>query len=64
MAAIDSGLVGDITVGDCIEMQQTVLEACRRAGRSKEFQSPFFYQLLRSLGGFPEAAPRRRGLST
>lgn len=55
--AAKGGLVKDITVGDCIEMQQTSVDVFERAGRGKEFRSPFFYQLLRSLGGFPETAP-------
>jgi integrase len=55
--AAKGGLVKDITVGDCIEMQQISVDVFDRAGRGKEFRSPFFYQLLRSLGGFSESAP-------
>ncbi len=55
--AAKGGLAGDITVGDCIEMVQASTAECRRAGKDREFRSPFFYQLLRSLGTFPAAAP-------
>lgn len=55
--AAKGGLVKDITVGDCIEMHQAAVEAFRRAGKGKQFRSPFFYQLLRRLGCFPEDAP-------
>lgn len=55
--AAKGGLVSAITVGDCVEMQQAAVAARRRLGLRTAFQSPFFYQLLRSLGRFPEAAP-------
>jgi hypothetical protein len=56
--AAKGGLVKDITVGDCIEMHQVSVDAaCHRAGKANECRSPFFYQLLRSLGGFPKTAP-------
>ena len=55
--AAKGGLVAAITVGDCIEMQQASVDVCQRLGKGKEFRSPFFYQLLRSLGGFPDTAP-------
>ncbi|MEV5210744.1 site-specific integrase [Micromonospora sp. NPDC053740] len=47
--AAKGGLVRDITVGDCIEMHR--IASMTTVGR------PFFYQLLRSLGGFPPDAP-------
>lgn len=49
MMAAKGGLVSDITVGDCIEMHQVA--SATTAGR------PLYYQLLRSLGGFPPDAP-------
>jgi integrase len=61
--AAKGGSVGAITVGDCIEMVQASAEACRRIGKGREFRSPYFYQLLRSLGGFPETAPTTRAFN-
>lgn len=55
--AAKGGPVEAISVGDCIQMHQASVNACHRVGKGGEFRSPFFYQLLRSLGGFPEAAP-------
>lgn len=55
--AAKGGQVEAITVGDCVEMVQASAQVCRRIGKGKHFRSPFFYQLLRSLGGFPEDAP-------
>jgi integrase len=55
--AAKGGLVEDITVGDCIEMQQAAVEASHRVGNGRDGRSPFFYQLLHSLGGFPQTAP-------
>jgi integrase len=55
--AAKSGPVEAITVGDCIQMQQAAVAVGRRIGKGREFRSAFFYQLLRCLGGFPEAAP-------
>jgi hypothetical protein len=55
--AAKGGPVEAITVGDCIEMVHASAQACRRIGKGREFRSPYFYQLLRSLGGFPETAP-------
>lgn len=55
--AAKGGPVDAITVGDCIEMVQVSAHVCRTIGKGREFRSPFFYQLLRSLGGFPETAP-------
>jgi hypothetical protein len=55
--AAKGGTVEAITVGDCVELQQACVDASRRTGKSNAFRSPFFYELLRGLGGFPEAAP-------
>jgi Phage integrase family len=55
--AAKGGRVPDITVGDCIEIHQLSDAAARRLGKGQYFRSTFFYQLLRSLGGFPAAAP-------
>jgi len=55
--AAKGGLVSDITVGDCIEMIQASADACQRISKGRGFRSPFFYQLLRSLGTFPDTAP-------
>jgi hypothetical protein len=57
MMAAKGGLVEDITVGDCLETVQACAAACRRIGKGREFRSPFFYQLLRSRGAFPDTAP-------
>jgi hypothetical protein len=55
--AAKGGTAEAITVGDCIQMQQASVDAGRRLGKGNSFRSPFFYQLLRSLGGFPDTAP-------
>jgi hypothetical protein len=55
--AAKGGLAAGITVGDCIEMMQESADARRRAGKGRGFSSTFFYQLLRSAGTFPAAAP-------
>ncbi|MHB2023728.1 MAG: tyrosine-type recombinase/integrase [Mycobacteriales bacterium] len=57
MMAAKGGSVADVTVGDCVECQQASVAVARRSGRNSTFRSPFFYQLLRSLGGFPNSAP-------
>lgn len=57
MMAAKGGTVADITVGDCIEIHQASDAICRNTGKDRQFRSPFFYQLLRSLGGFPDTAP-------
>jgi hypothetical protein len=51
------GQTCEITVGDCIEMVQTSAEVTQATGRGRGFRSPFFYQLVRSLGRFPDNAP-------
>ena len=53
--AAKGGLVDDITVGDCVELLDVT--AALRTGPDRHSHSPFFYQLLRALGGFGEAAP-------
>jgi integrase len=55
--AAKGGRAGDITVGDCLEMVQASAEAARAGGRDNGFRSSFFYQLVRSLGRFPDSAP-------
>jgi Phage integrase family len=55
--AAHGGLIGAITVGDCIELQQTAVDVGLRIGKGHTFRSAFFYQLLRGRGGFPESAP-------
>ena len=53
--AAKGGLVADITVGDCAELLGIVSRV--RTGTDRHSGSPFFYQLLRSLGKFGEDAP-------
>ena len=50
--AAKGGMVADITVGDCLEL----LAAIGGAGGRKD-TSPYFYQLLHTLGTFPPTAP-------
>lgn len=50
--ATKGGLVGDITVGDCLELLDTV----HAIGGGKT-TSAFFYQLLHAIEVFPAAAP-------
>ena len=57
LMAAKGGAACDITVGDCVELYQACLDASRHAGRSAAFRSPFFYQLLHSLGMLPANAP-------
>ncbi|MFV8314980.1 site-specific integrase [Mycobacterium paragordonae] len=47
----------DITAGDCIQMVQLAAEATKASGRDRGYRSAFFYQLVRSLGRFPDNAP-------
>jgi hypothetical protein len=54
--AAKGGTVRDITPGDCLEL----LKSCREVftdGRRTNRHSPFFYQLLHSVGIFPDSAP-------
>ena len=53
--AAKGGVVSDISVGDCVELLDVT--ATVRTGPDRHSHSPFFYQLLRALGGFGEAAP-------
>jgi integrase len=55
--AAKGGRACDITVGDCLEMVQASAEAAQAAGRDRSYRSSFFYQLVRSLGRFPDNAP-------
>jgi len=55
--AAKGGRAGDITVGDCLEMVQASAEAAQAGRRDNGFRSSFFYQLVRSLGRFPDSAP-------
>lgn len=55
--AAKGGQACDITVGDCMEMVQTSAEVTKATGRGRGFRSSFFYQLVRSLGRFPDNAP-------
>ena len=48
--AAKGGVIADITVGDCLELLGTLA-----AGHGNT--SPYFYQLLHTLGVFPPAAP-------
>jgi integrase len=50
--AAKGGTIGEITVGDCLEL----LEAAAVRGGGTD-TSPYFYQLLHTLGVFPPTAP-------
>ena len=55
------GTVADITVGDCLQ----VLQVVKAAASGSNHNSPFFYQLLYSIGVFgPEAPPSIRVFNT
>ena len=55
--AAKGGSTSEITVGDCLEMVE-VSSAAATAGRlDRRVRSAFFYQLVRSLGHFPQGAP-------
>lgn len=60
IVAAKGGGVGDITVGDCLELLR-VLED-QQAGR--DARSPYFYQLLRAAGVLDDTTPTARGLRT
>ena len=51
------GRAADINVGDCMEMVQIAAEVVMATGRDRGYRSSFFYQLVRSLGRFPDTAP-------
>ena len=53
--AAKGGRVADITVGDCVQLLDTVAGA--RPGKDRHPHSPLFYQLLRAFGVFGEDAP-------
>jgi integrase len=55
--AAKGGQASDITVGDCIEMVQIAAQVTKATGRDRGYRSSFFYQLVRSLGRFPDTAP-------
>jgi integrase len=55
--AAKGGRVADITVGDCIHMVQISAEVTKANGKTRGYRSAFFYQLVRSLGQFPDNAP-------
>ena len=52
MLAAKGGTVGEITVGDCLELVETLAGERRRADTSS-----YFYQLLQALGVFGPGAP-------
>ena len=53
IVAAKGGGVFDVTVGDCIE----VLQIAKAAFADGHYNSPFFYQLLHSIGVFSDDAP-------
>ena len=53
--AAKGGVPAGITVGDCVELLDTV--AAVRAGQDAHAHSPLFYQLLRAWGAFGQDAP-------
>jgi integrase len=55
--AAKGGRAADITVGDCMELVQIAAEVVKSTGRDRGYRSSFFYQLVRSLGRFPDTAP-------
>ena len=55
MMAVKGGQVGDITVGDCLEL----LEARARGRGDRDKGGTFFYQLLHAAGFLPAGAPAR-----
>jgi Phage integrase family len=60
IVAAKGGMVGDITVGDCLELLRIADD--QQVGRTAS--SPYFYQLLRAAGVFTGTAPAVRGLRT
>ena len=62
--AAKGGRATDITVGDCIQMVQIAAEVTKASGRTRGYRSSFFYQLVRSLGRFPDNAPASTERST
>jgi hypothetical protein len=60
IVAAKGGGVGDIMVGDCLELLRVAEDLHAGQGAS----SPYFYQLLRVAGVFGEDTPTVRGLKT
>ncbi len=60
LVAAKGGGVGDITVGDCLELLRLLED--QQAGRAA--RSPYFYQLLRAAGVLNDTTPTARGLRT
>jgi hypothetical protein len=60
IVAAKGGVVGDITIGDCLEVLRIIDD--QQVGRAAS--SPYFYQLLRAAGVFGATAPAVRGLRT
>lgn len=54
--AAKGGMVTDITVGDCLELVKTSREVFPGPTQSTR-HSPFFYQMLHTIGIFPSGAP-------
>jgi hypothetical protein len=58
--AAKGGVVADITIGDCLQLLDIAADVCNFS----QHKSPYFYQLLHSLGVFnASAAPTVRALS-
>lgn len=49
------GLIGDITVGDCVELTKALQENHFRGSAGR----PLFYAMLKKAGVLPAAAPER-----
>ena len=60
IVAAKGGVVGDITVGDCLELLRILDD--QHVGRAAS--SPYFYQLLRAAGVLGPSAPAVRSLRT
>jgi hypothetical protein len=58
--AAKGGRIGDITVGDCLELLRVAEDLRHDDGAT----SPYFYQLLRACGVIDGAAPTVRALKT
>src|SRR6266496_4437986 len=58
MMSVKGGPVGDITVGDCLEL----LEARARSRGDGDNGGTYFYQLLHAAGFFPAGTPFRVGM--
>jgi hypothetical protein len=60
IVAAKGGLISHITIGDCLELLRIADDVHDSAGAT----SPYFYQLLRTMGVLPGGAPAVRGLRT